>query len=61
MTPYIMYDILKPPVLWKTWRRAEFLLHFWGRGPRLALIRLWLRYLIGCAGYDVRYETEGNR
>jgi len=40
---YIMYDILKPSVFWKIWRRrrANFILG--EGGARMALIRLWLQ------------------
>jgi len=37
-----MYDMLKPSVFWKIWqRRAPNFIS--GEGPRMALIRLWLR------------------
>jgi len=33
MTSYIMYDILKPSVFWKIWRRrAPYFIFFFGGG-----------------------------
>jgi len=50
MTSYIMYDILKPSVLWKFGRRVIQISFLEGEGVALmmALIRLWITALNVC-------------
>jgi len=44
MTSYIMYDILKPSVIWKIWQRGAPTSFLGGR-PRMAMILLCLGVL----------------
>jgi len=55
MTSYIMYDILKPSVFLKIWRRAapSFIS---GGGAQTALIRLWPKFEV--LSLSSQYRTQ---